>query len=82
MWTWLEKTIDVVGDVVEEWNAAGDVVDSLTSLPPTYEQGETGNYPQIVPDQVSSDVLEYRLKQVDEANERLEKAKENRKNKK
>lgn len=71
----------VVG-FVEEWNAAGDVVDAYMDLPPTYKTSNDDEYfIQVIPDPVTEEGCKRALDRVDEAERKFNEIRDARKNK-
>lgn len=56
-----------VSSAAETWSDAGEVVDSILDLPPTYHAGEVGGFNQVIPDPVSQDALQEKMDRVDQA---------------
>jgi hypothetical protein len=60
--------------LLERINAAGELIDALEDLPPTYEMEKDLDIAQVIPDPVSLDNLEAKLDRVERAekeNDRL-----------
>lgn len=62
-----------VGNFVEKWDAAGEVVDATLDLDPTYKTSNDGEYfKQVIPDPVTEESAQRKIDRVNEANDKLD----------
>lgn len=45
---------------------------SINNLPPTYTAGEKGNFPQLVPDPISKDAMQFRFNEYERAKQNFQ----------
>ena len=72
---------DSVVDFAEKWQAAGEVVDSLNDLPPTYKNSNDDEYyNQFIPDPVTEEGVQRALDRANEAQEKFDELQNKEKN--